>query len=116
VNDLSTQGNGVYVYNSKYVYVAPTQSSRSFAKTGDTSAVNYLIPASNAFFDSASSAAKEYPLRGTTLLIPNGTLSYSSNCYQIAEVDLYGYNTTTTFWVPPQIAGGGQTAYIYAGA
>ncbi len=34
----------------------------------------------------------------------------------INECPLYSYDTATTFFVPPSSAGGGQTAYIYAGA
>jgi hypothetical protein len=61
-------------------------------------------------------ATKEFPLRGTTLLVPSSATQNTFAVYLIGEVGLYGYDTATTFWVPPQAAGGGQTAYIYAGA
>jgi hypothetical protein len=41
--------------------------------------------------------------------------SDATNPFLIAECPLYSYDTGTTFWVPPQSAGGGQVAYIYAG-
>jgi hypothetical protein len=56
---------------------------------------------------------KEYPQRGSTLLVTTG--ANNNFPYAIMEVGLYGYDTATTFWVPFTAAGGGQAAYIYAG-
>ena len=53
--------------------------------------------------------------RGTTAIIPYAINSNSLAPNLLGEKPLYSYDTATTFFVPPS-DGGGQTAYIYAGA
>ena len=109
--------NGIYVYNGAFVLTAASTASRVLASPKSAAASTYLINNNGALY-SAANASKEYPVRGTTLLVPGNVVAISNSFapYLISEVGLYGYDTATTFWVPPQQAGSGQTAYIYAGA
>lgn len=63
----------------------------------------------------ASLTYKPIILRSFTGLIYVGrSEAYCPNL--LAEASMYSYDTATTFFVPPSSAGGGQVAYIYAGA
>jgi hypothetical protein len=89
-------GNSVYLNKSASGYIAlPTKGYSSFA---------YL------------NIGKEIPVRGTTALVVTNGTSNPIMANLIAEIPLYSYDTSTTFWVPPSNAGAGQQAYIYAGA
>lgn len=108
---------GGYSANGKYLNLILAVSQRALVSAkGGTNAGYFVTGAVNALASLQASASKELPLRTTTLLVPCGSFSNSNAPYLIAEVGLYSYNTSTTFWVPPQIAGGGQSGYIYAGA
>lgn len=61
----------------------------------------------------ATATGKKAPTRGDKILVPC-TLSTLRMPNIIAEVPLYSYDTSTTFYVFPYL--GSQTAYIYAGA
>lgn len=54
-------------------------------------------------------------VRGTTALVASSR-NEQREPNLLNECPLYSYDTATTFFVPPSSAGGGQTAYIYAGA
>lgn len=62
-----------------------------------------------------SSTYKKGVVRGSTALV---TVTRNENIAPnlLEECSLYSYDTATTFLVPPSSAGGGQVAYIYAGA
>lgn len=60
--------------------------------------------------------AKAIPVRGTTFIVANATRSENLNPNLLNEAPMYSYDTSTTFFVLPSSAGGGQVAYIYAGA
>jgi hypothetical protein len=53
--------------------------------------------------------------RGTTAITPHTGVINNISPNLLGEKPLYSYDTVTTFFVPPS-DGGGQTAYIYAGA
>jgi hypothetical protein len=115
VQAIAPLTSGVYVYNGDFVITAASTVGRVLASPKSAATSTYLINTSGALYTSATNS-KEYPIRSTTLLVPGTGVSNSTSPYFINEVGLYGYDTATTFWVPPQQAGGGQTAYIYAGA
>jgi hypothetical protein len=110
-------GAGMYVYDSKFVYVAGSTTFRQLATPQSSAFTTYVANTGGVSFLAFATLqiAKEYPVRSTTLLVPGQSIANSYNPYFINEVGLYGYDTATTFWVPPQQAGSGQTAYIYAG-
>lgn len=57
----------------------------------------------------------EITFRGDTALLTNFANRVESHYpYYTLEYDRYSYNTTTTFWVPPNVTGG-QRAWVYAG-
>jgi hypothetical protein len=57
----------------------------------------------------------EITFRGDTALVTTfANRAESHYPYFTLEYDRYSYNTTTTFWVPPNVTGG-QRAWVYAG-
>lgn len=62
-----------------------------------------------------STQRQETTFRGDTALLTTFTGRVESHYpYFTLEYDRYSYNTTTTFWVPPNVTGG-QRAWVYAG-
>lgn len=119
VNTISLFANraatGFYVYDSKFAYTVTTVSTRTIRNAESAIDFFYNVPSNRLLTGLATSNGKEYPQRGTTLLVPYTSAGTALNPFLIGEVPLYTYDTATTFWVPPQGAGGGQQAYIYAG-
>ena len=106
---------GFYVHDSKFVYNIQNAGTRFMSQADSAPLFMYTVPVGNNPMSPLANMSKEYPLRGTTLLFGNATPTNTSP-FLIGECPLYSYDTSTTFWVPPQGAGGGQKAYIYAGA
>jgi hypothetical protein len=106
-------GSGfLYVNNGLLINGGPTVTTYKVANSYNNSFV-YKAPGYNQA--TASATTKPGILRGTTALVAQ-TRSESFVPNLLNESPLYSYDTATTFFVPPSNAGGGQTAYIYAGA
>jgi len=109
-----TQSNSFYVHNSKLVYNVATATNRILSQVNSAPQFTFAVPAGRLLPSTVVQTGKEYPVRGSTLMFAmNGATAALP--FLIAECPLYSYDTGTTFWVPPQSAGGGQIAYIYAG-
>jgi hypothetical protein len=117
-NPIATITN-LYVYQNYLISTGLNLTTKSIVNlkngSGQTSIVNVVNSLSKANITTAS-PSKELVIRGTVGLIPGIGTSNNFNIYLIGELNLYSYDTSTTFWVPH--AGGqiGQTSYIYAGA
>lgn len=105
---------GFYVHNSKFVYTLADASNRRLSQVDSAPGFSYIVSLTR-FAPTVANTGKEYPVRGTTLMYAIGAGATAGIPFLIAECPLYSYDTATTFWVPPQSAGGGQQAYIYAG-
>jgi len=110
---VANSAGGFYVHDSKFVYSVVDASTRRFSQVNSPPGFTYTMPVNRSTTGTANTG-KAYPIRGTTLMYAFST-SDATNPFLIAECPLYSYDTATTFWVPPQGAGGGQIAYIYAG-
>jgi hypothetical protein len=104
-----------FVYsNNNYIYSFSNTSSVIKVDIADATVIypkqntSYITP-------TITSTLKIGFARGDIALpAVNRTESFAPNL--LAEVPFYSYDTATTFFVPPSSAGGGQAAYIYAGA
>lgn len=106
---------GFYVHANKFFYSLPGPALRLLAQAGGAADISYSVSSSRQLSYAVGASGKEFPTRGNTLIVPiNNTVS-ARNPFVLGECPLYSYDTGTTFWVPPQAAGGGQVAYIYAG-
>ena len=117
--DLSTiypSGPGIggflYAQNGIAITASPTITSYKNATSFAASSVYQVNTLNQAAF---VTTAKPGVLRDTTAIIAQSRFeNLSPNL--LSEKPLYSYDTATTFFVPPSSAGGGQVAYIYAGA
>jgi hypothetical protein len=118
--DLSTFNAGFLAYSGAFLY-----SQSDYAISLSLTNANYKQPNSSAVSQAVNGPAynqsaftatfKIGVVRGATALVPQ-TISNAFAPNLLNEKPLYSYDTATTFFVPPSSAGGGQTAYIYAGA
>lgn len=110
-------GVGIYVYQN-FAYTIPNTFQRILInlKTGALITYQGQMPPADFFAGFSSNQVKEYPVRGSVVLRPNTAFNNNQAVQLIGEFNLYSYNTSTTFWVPPAGTAIGQTAYIYAGA
>jgi hypothetical protein len=115
INSVSVQSL-VYGYGNFAYALSGGGINRGILNLKSGTGFNIVAPASVLNFSFNTGTSKEMPVRGTTLLLPGGTLGNDRACYLIGEIPLRSYNTSTTFWVPPAGTATGQTAYIYAGA
>jgi hypothetical protein len=113
-NNANRTATGFYVHNSQFFYTFSSFSARFIHQIGGAAGIDYAVASSRVAISPANSG-KLFALRGSTLVVPVGTGLSALNPFLVAECPLYSYDTGTTFWVPPQAAGGGQIAYIYAG-
>ena len=117
--DLSTiyvNGPGIggflYAQNGIAITASPTVTSYKNATSFAASSVYQVNTLNQSAF---VTTAKPGVLRSTTAIIAQSRFeNLSPNL--LSEKPLYSYDTSTTFFVPPSSAGGGQVAYIYAGA
>ena len=102
----------LYVNNGLLINGNPTTTGYKIANSYASSSI-YKSPG----YNQAATTLVNKPgiLRGTTALVAQ-TRSESFVPNLLNESALYSYDTATTFFVPPSSAGGGQTAYVYAGA
>lgn len=119
--DTNTSASrGVYVHDGRIIYTISGSGTQSptLQTVGTLSNLGLRFRGGLVPFNIGSSQNAALPLRGNTALTAADSFSTTGNIALIGEVDLYSYNTATTFWVPPVITGGlqGQKAYVYAGA
>lgn len=104
----------IYVANN-ILYQKSNTAAVSIKQINTSTTVNINNAPNGLDVFSIGTTYKAGVIRGTTaLVVVTRTESIAPNLLE--ECSLYSYDTATTFLVPPSSAGGGQVAYIYAGA
>lgn len=122
-NALSAFNAGVVYSNGNYVYGLTNDGTTiasfgvSMANANGAGVVFSAEKTTTATVLFNSSYTKAQANTSTNILAP---IVYTNRTGQngnvLAKIPLYSYNTSTTFYIPPSNASGGQLSYMYAGA
>ena len=116
VNFYFGGSTNAFVYVANDIYSQKSNSTTTSIKQITNSAVvNFTNSPNGLSVFSIGTTYKAGIVRDSTaLVVVSRNENLAPNLLQ--ECSLYSYDIATTFFVPPSNAGGGQTAYIYAGA